>query len=92
LQIVIEVTHSKGFSLSDSLEGPRLESLVGRLIKPMDIPKGNGRLARNLVERAISRQTDRIFSVIKEAGTVAQVTNTTLPHTPATTLIHSGLM
>lgn len=81
-QIVTEVTHSKGFSLVDSLEGARLESLVARLIKPIDIPKGNGRLARNLVERAISRQTDRIFVVIKEAGTVAQV-----PQPPPPTLV-----
>ena len=88
MQIVVEVTHSKGFSLADSLSGDRLESLVSRLIKPIDIPKGNGRLARNLVERAISRQTDRIFEVIKTAGTVAQVN---LPTVQATdTAVHAS--
>jgi len=72
-QILVEVTEAKGFQLADHLHGDTLVSLVSRLIKPIDVPKGNGRLARNVVERAISRQTDRIFEVIKTAGTVAQV-------------------
>ena len=36
--------------------------------------KGNGRLVRNMVERAIQHQTDRVFTM----GTVTKATLTTL--------------
>lgn len=60
------------------LEGDRLTQLVARTIKPAEVPKGNGRLVRNLVERAIARQTDRMFGVLQDAGTVAHGALTTL--------------
>ena len=44
----------------------RLLVLVQRCVKAGEAAKGNGRLVRNLVERAIARQTDRVFA----AGTM----------------------
>ena len=43
-------------------------------IKAGEVAKGNGRLVRNMVERAIARQTNRVFSM----GTVSKGTLTTL--------------
>jgi len=49
-------------------------ALVQRSIKAGEVSKGNGRLVRNLVERAMGRQTDRVFA----AGTVKKASLTTL--------------
>ena len=66
----------KGFTLHDDTLGDdeRLGALVRRCIRPAEIPKGNGRVVRNLVEAAIARQTNRVFKL----GTCSKATLTTL--------------
>ena len=74
--ILRSTAREKGFALDDETLGgeEQLGRLVRRCIKPPEIPKGNGRLVRNLVEAAISRQTNRVFQV----GTCSKATLTTL--------------
>lgn len=72
--ILVQIAEEKGFQLDDNLSPTRLTALVQQCIKPAEVSKGNGRLVRNLVEAAISRQTNRVFSM----GTVSRGTLTTL--------------
>ncbi len=65
---------TRGFELAEELDDARLLALVQRCVKAGEAAKGNGRLVRNLVERAIARQTDRVFA----AGTMKKATLTTL--------------
>jgi len=73
-EITRNLTISKGFDLDERLDGDKLLALVQRCIKSGEVCKGNGRLVRNMVEQAIARQTDRVFS----AGTVSRGALTTL--------------
>ena len=65
---------ARGFELAEDLTDERLLALVQRSIKAGEVSKGNGRLVRNLVERAMKCQTDRVFA----AGTVKKQSLTTL--------------
>ena len=73
-RILREVVVSKGFELAEELQHGTLVTLVQQSIRPGEVSKGNGRLVRNMVERAIQRQTDRVFGM----GTVSKGTLTTL--------------
>jgi SpoVK/Ycf46/Vps4 family AAA+-type ATPase len=72
--ILRTTANEKGFTVDESLSEAGLLSLVQRCIRAAEIPKGNGRLVRNIVEAAIARQTNRVFSL----GTVSRGTLTTL--------------
>jgi len=75
-RILRSTASDKGFTLHDATLGDEaaLGALVRRCIRPGEIPKGNGRLVRNLVEAAIARQTNRVFQL----GTCSKATLTTL--------------
>ena len=62
------------FTLDDVLGEEALVALVRASVRAGEAAKGNGRLVRNLVEAAIARQTNRVFSL----GTVSRGTLTTL--------------
>jgi SpoVK/Ycf46/Vps4 family AAA+-type ATPase len=72
--ILRTATVEKGFTLAEEIDDERSIKLVQRCIKPAEIPKGNGRLVKNMVEAAIAKQTNRVFSL----GTVSRGTLTTL--------------
>lgn len=72
--ILRQITVEKGFMLDEKLPDEKLIPLVQGSIKSGDVAKGNGRLVRNMVEAAIARQTNRVFSL----GTVSRGTLTTL--------------
>ena len=72
--ILRTTTVEKGFQLDECIDEERSVQLVQKCIKPGEIPKGNGRLVRNMVEAAIARQTNRVFNM----GTVSRGTLTTL--------------
>ena len=52
-QILRHVVVSKGFELPEELAQEALVALVRQCIKPGEVSKGNGRLVRNMVARAI---------------------------------------
>jgi len=72
--IVRSVAIERGFMLDERLTDDNLVPLVQRMVKAGEIAKGNGRLARNIIEAAIARQTNRVFAL----GTVTKGTLTTL--------------
>jgi len=72
--ILRSTANEKGFTLDESITTEGTVSLVQKCIKAGEIPKGNGRLVRNMVEAAIARQTNRVFNL----GTVSRGTLTTL--------------
>jgi len=73
--ILQSTVHAKGFELHKSIASEAsMLSLVQKGIRAAEIPKGNGRLVRNMVEVAIARQTDRVFRM----GTVSRGTLTML--------------
>jgi SpoVK/Ycf46/Vps4 family AAA+-type ATPase len=72
--ILRTVTVEKGFTLDEALDDAAVVRIVKSHVKAGEAAKGNGRLMRNMVEAAIARQTNRVFSM----GTVTRGTLTTL--------------
>jgi len=72
--ILKSTANEKGFTIDEAISEAGLVTLVQRCIKAAEIAKGNGRLVRNMVEAAIARQTNRVFSM----NTVSRGTLTTL--------------
>ena len=54
-EILASTAEDKGFALDAALDAPSRLALVKRCIKPAEIPKGNGRVVRNLVEASSAR-------------------------------------
>ena len=72
--ILARLVVERGFELDEALTPPKLVEVVAQSVRAGEASKGNGRLVRTLVERAIQRQTDRVFGM----GTVSRGTLTTL--------------
>ena len=69
-RILRSTAQDKGFSIEERIDEDKSVELMRRCIKPAEIPKGNGRLVRNVVEAAIAKQTNRVFNM----GTVSKGT------------------
>jgi len=60
-QIASSIIAEKGFKMANDLNEALLTDFISQNVRPSEIAKGNGRLARNLVDQAVERQTDRVF-------------------------------
>jgi SpoVK/Ycf46/Vps4 family AAA+-type ATPase len=60
-QIASSIILEKGFKLASDLNTDVITDFISQNVRPSEIAKGNGRLAKTLVEQAIERQTDRVF-------------------------------
>eukprot|EP00658_Telonema_sp_P-2_P029368 TRINITY_DN2234_c0_g1_i7.p1 TRINITY_DN2234_c0_g1~~TRINITY_DN2234_c0_g1_i7.p1 ORF type:complete len:525 (+),score=126.46 TRINITY_DN2234_c0_g1_i7:1219-2793(+) len=60
-EISLSIIKEKGFQMADGLNLEAITDIIGSSVRSSEIAKGNGRLARNLVEQAVERQTDRVF-------------------------------
>jgi len=60
-KIAVSIIEEKGFQMAEGLNEASITDMIGSSVRASEIAKGNGRLARNLVEAAVERQTDRVF-------------------------------
>ena len=74
MALILARYSSGGVPADEALTPPKLVEVVAQSVRAGEASKGNGRLVRTLVERAIQRQTDRVFGM----GTVSRGTLTTL--------------
>ena len=60
-QIASSIIAEKGFKMANDLKEALLTDFISQNVRPSEIAKGSGRLARNLVDQAVERQIDRVF-------------------------------
>merc|ERR1712070_1042041 len=73
-KIMMKEVNAKGFVLEEKLTLERITEIISQNVKKSAASKGNGRLSNTLVEKAVERQTERVF----KCNTMSKESLTTL--------------